>query len=288
MDSSTPPESITDLRQKFYKEVADEIEEIVGPIARKHFPNRGDSEERFRRSMGFIEMAGDLAILLNRQAAKLEAMDKSWFERPGAAFVCNDERMKGRLGEECEESEEGFQVDIILRPGFLKYGNDEGENLEKYAVWIPAVVDVSEKGGYEDAPETMSVDIPENNVTVTDINVVPEQPPPHLLDGHVNVVEPTPAEPASAEPASTELVVPLLPHQDQLHSQAAPQAEAAETGPEPSIHPGRGKLPTTPAQAGGANSQTKITRRRDVFLGRMKKAPKKLVSWGRRVLPKSR
>lgn len=320
MDSSTPPESISDLQQKFYKEVADEIEEIVGPIARKHFPDRGDSEERFRRSMEFIKIAGDLAILLNRQAAKLEIMDKSWFERPEAAFVCKDERMKGRFMEEDEESEEGFQVDIILRPGFLKYGNDEGENLENYAVWIPAVLDLSEKGGYEDAPETMSADMPENNVTVPDINVGPEQSPPHLLDGHVDVVEPVstepvsaeaafaepmfagPAfaepvsvEPASAEPvsaepafaesASAEPVVPLPPQQDQLHPQAAPQAEAAETESKPSIHPGSGKSPTTTAQAGKANSQTKITRRRDVFWGRVKKAPKRFVS---RVLRKSR
>lgn len=253
MDSSTPPESIPNLRQKFYKEVADEIEEIVGSIARKHFPDRGDSEERFQRSMGFIEAAGNLGILLNRQAAKLEIMDKSWFERPEAVFVCNDERMKGRFAEEYEESEEGFQVDIILRPGFLKYGNDEGKNLEKYAVWIPAMLDLSEKGNFED--------------------VEPEQSPPHLLDGHIAVVE----------PASTEPAVPLLPQQEspqqnQLYPEAPPQAEAAETEPKSIAHTGpSGKPPKTTAQAGRASSETAGTRRRGVFWGWMKKVPKTLV-----------
>lgn len=263
MDCSAPPEPPSSLRQAFYKAVADEIEEIVGPIARKHFPDRGDYEERFRRSMEFIEAAGNLAATLSRQAAKLEIMDKSWFERPQGAFVRNDERMKGRFAEEYEESEEGFRVDIILRPGFLKYGNDEGDNLEKYAVWIPAMLDLTEKGGFEDARETMSVDMPENNVTVLDAG--PEQLPPHSLDGHTTVVEPSSAE--------QEVVSPLA-QEDQLHPQAASQAEATEPETKPGSHTGRrGKSPKT---AG--------IRRRDVFRVKVMKAPRKLVSGLRKLV----
>lgn len=156
--------------------VADEIEEIVGPIVRKHFPDRGDHERRSERLLEFVEAAGDLAVVLSRQAAKLEIMDKSWFER--SPFVCNDDRMKGRFAEEDEESEEGFQVDIVLRPGFLKYGNDEGESLEKYAVWIPAMLDLSEKG--EGAQEAMgdSATIPhapDEGIAVEPAVVLPPQ-----------------------------------------------------------------------------------------------------------------
>lgn len=145
--STVPPEPISRYREQYYEEIAKEIDLMISPIARKHFPNRNDHDERFRRSMRFIEAAGNLAIILGKQAAELKIMDKSWFEGSGRGFVCDDERMKGRFAEEDEDAGEGFRVDIVLRPGFLKYGNDDGENLEKYAVWIPAMLDLGEPGG---------------------------------------------------------------------------------------------------------------------------------------------
>lgn len=127
----------------YYDAVAKEIDSIIDPIARKHFPDRNDHDARFQASMEFIEAAGDLAVILGRKAAELRIMDKSWFNHSGRVFVCNDERMKGRLAEEDEDQlGEVLRVDIILRPGFLKYGNDDGENLEKYAVWVPAMLDL--------------------------------------------------------------------------------------------------------------------------------------------------
>lgn len=229
----------------------DEIEEVVGPIARKHFPDRGDHEKRLQRLLEFVEAAGDLAVVLSRQAAKLEIMDKSWFER--SPFVCNDDRMKGRFAEEDEESEDGFQVDIVLRPGFLKYGNDQGESLEKYAVWIPAMLDLSEKGGYEDAQETMGMD---------------------MLEGSATTLH-APNEGTVAEPAV------VLPPQ---------AAEAAETVSKPAAHPPlsghRGKLRKA---FGRSNPQAASLRHRGVFVEKVKKwSPKKWTSklskaWKQRV-----
>lgn len=159
-DSPVPSGSISRYRQKYYEAVAKEIDSIIDPIARKHFPDRNDHDNRFQRSMVFIEAAGDLGVMLGKQAADLRIMDKSWFERSERVFVCDDERMKGRLAEEDDDLDGGLRVDLVLRPGFLKYGNDEGENLENYAVWIPAMLDLSELTH----SETEGEDTPEEEV----------------------------------------------------------------------------------------------------------------------------
>lgn len=151
-DPSIPSETISRCRERFYLEIAEEIDLIIGSITRTHFPDRSDHDEQFRRSMVFIEAAGNLAIDLGKQAAGLKIMDKSWFEDSERVFVCDDERMKGRFGEEDEDPERNFRVDIILRPGFLKYGNDDGENLERYAVWIPAMLDLGIEGDFDAQP----------------------------------------------------------------------------------------------------------------------------------------
>lgn len=196
LDPSAAPEPTASLRSAFYRAVADEIEATVGPIARKHFPDRTDHAQRLQRTMEFVEAAGALAATLSRQAAKLEIIDKAWFERSRTAFVCADDRMQGRFAEEDEDEQDGFQVDIVLRPGFLKYGNDDGEDLEKYAVWIPAMLDLSEKGGFEDAQESMDVaDTPGDTPAA-----LPEQPRAHPPDVDI---EPADADTEPPPPAPT-------------------------------------------------------------------------------------
>lgn len=260
-DSSAAPEPISSLRQAFYKKIAEDIDAIVGPIARKHFPDRGDHEERFQKSMVFIEAAGNLAITLSKQAAKLEIMDKSWFERSQRVFISNDDKMKGRFAEEYEESE--FQVDIILRPGFLKYGNDKGEDLESHAVWIPAMLDLSEtKSNYEDARETVNGDMPGSNGMIP--HARPEQSLPNLLNGHTTVVESPPTEP----------VVPLPYRKHGLHPRASSQAGAATKPPAGETAGRHGKLWEAIMQAvRGEGSQTTHERRRD--------AVKKYIPWSK-------
>lgn len=166
----------------YYDAVAKEIDSIVDPIARKHFPDRNDHDVRFQASMEFIEAAGDLAVMLGRKAAELRIMDKSWFNDSGRVFICDDQRMKGRLAEEDEDLDEVLRVDIVLRPGFLKYGNDDGENLEKYAVWVPAVLDLGEvtDSGVEGEWETQPPPRPQSPYTpeeeIVEVPAEPELP----------------------------------------------------------------------------------------------------------------
>ena len=50
--------------------------------------------------------------------------------------------MKSRLGDEDYDPEDRLRVDLVLSPGFLKYGNDNAENLDDWSVWTPAIVEV--------------------------------------------------------------------------------------------------------------------------------------------------
>lgn len=237
---SAAPEPTSSLPQAFYRTIADEIEDIVGPIARKHFPDRDDNAQRWQRAMGFVEAAGDLAAILSRQAAKLEIIDKAWFERSQTAFVCADDRMHGRLGEEDEDEEDGFQVDIILQPGFLKYGNDDGEDLEKYAVWIPAMLDLSEKGGFEEVQESIDIDTPgAQPERLRDLDIEPTAVPPpgaalRAWPERLRDPVPPPAAavsiPTTAPPKPAALQQPKPPHSRHHHrekvAKSTPRARA--------------------------------------------------------------
>lgn len=140
---SAPSKSVTWHRERYYDSLVTEIDNILRPITHKHFPGRGDDEERLRRCREFVKAAGDLAVELGRNAAELRVVNKDWFSESARTFICDDDRMKDRFGEDDIDSRENPRVDIILRPGLLKYGNDEGENFDNYSVWIPALVDLS-------------------------------------------------------------------------------------------------------------------------------------------------
>ena len=50
--------------------------------------------------------------------------------------------MKSRLGDEDYDPQDLLRVDLVLSPGFLKYGNDNAENLDDWSVWAPAIVEI--------------------------------------------------------------------------------------------------------------------------------------------------
>lgn len=123
-------------------------------------------------------------------------MDKSWFDKSQRVFVCDDERMKGRFMEEDEDSEDGFRVDIVLRPGFLKYGNDEGEHFGKFAVWIPAELELrelgsSEAGGSSDTQESPQADNVGNGIPGAQQgqSPIPQHNAPLIESPHSKLVE---------------------------------------------------------------------------------------------------
>lgn len=83
-----------------------------------------------------------LATKMSQQASKVVILNQEWFQENGRKFGINDKKMKDRLGEAVDNPEEDFTIDLILAPGLLKFGNDDAEHLDKFHVWMPAVVDI--------------------------------------------------------------------------------------------------------------------------------------------------
>ena len=90
-----------------------------------------------------IGNAMQLAAKISQQASKLVITDREWFQENGRQLVSSDDRVTDRLGDEDDDNPGAdLMVDLILTPGFLKYGNDNAEYLDQYSVWMPANVDV--------------------------------------------------------------------------------------------------------------------------------------------------
>ena len=68
-------------------------------------------------------------------------LSKSWLSNNSRLLIPNDPRVKSRLGDEDYNPEDHLRVDLVLSPGFLKYGNDNAENLDDWSVWTPAIVE---------------------------------------------------------------------------------------------------------------------------------------------------
>ena len=68
-------------------------------------------------------------------------LSKSWLSNNSRLLIPNDPRVKSRLGDEDYDPEDHLRVDLVLSPGFLKYGNDNAENLDDWSVWTPAIVE---------------------------------------------------------------------------------------------------------------------------------------------------
>ena len=79
---------------------------------------------------------------MSKQSSELKVVSKSWFNNNDRHFIPNDPRAKSRLGDEDYDPQELLRVDLVLSPGFLKYGNDNAENLDIWSVWTPAIVEI--------------------------------------------------------------------------------------------------------------------------------------------------
>ena len=79
---------------------------------------------------------------MSKQSFDLQIFCKSLFNGNDRLFIPNDPRVKSRLGDEDYDPQDLLRVDLVLSPGFLKYGNDNAENLDDWSVWTPAIVEI--------------------------------------------------------------------------------------------------------------------------------------------------
>lgn len=117
--------------------ISDKINNLISSQYRKYYP-KDKWDKLIGEITAFVWAAMELSMKLSKQAAEIEVIDKSWYEEHGRSFLNNDPRMTNT-----SELEAG-RIDLILCPGFVKRGNDEGTDFEKEAVWIPADVNLDE------------------------------------------------------------------------------------------------------------------------------------------------
>jgi hypothetical protein len=131
------------------KEIESSIYEVLSPITNTYFRDRTSEEIRLQKGelLAIVNDAAALAVKMSQQASKLEIVNKEWFHNNGREVGHSDDRVKGRLAEGDDNPGTDLTVDLILTPGFLKYGNDNAEHLDKYSVWIPARVDIRNSRG---------------------------------------------------------------------------------------------------------------------------------------------
>jgi len=95
--------------------------------------------KRLRRIVNYAKALGEK---MSEQSSELKMISKSWFNNNDRLFIPNDPRVKSRLGDEDYDPQDLLRVDLVLSPGFLKYGNDNAENLDDWSVWTPAIVEI--------------------------------------------------------------------------------------------------------------------------------------------------
>ena len=137
------------------REVEGFLRKVLLPITNAYFRDR-TAEESSLQEAWLREIIGNamkLAAKISQQASKLVIIDKEWFQENGRQLVPSDDRMKDRLGDgDNDNPRADLMVDLILTPGFLKYGNDNAEYLDQYSVWMPAKVDVRDYQGGNTPP----------------------------------------------------------------------------------------------------------------------------------------
>ncbi|RPA76193.1 hypothetical protein BJ508DRAFT_331366 [Ascobolus immersus RN42] len=128
------------------KEVASELSRrllsVMEPIAVTIEP--GLNHDKFSQECNrFVKDALAISLKLNKKAAGLGYIGKDFFAQWDWLYSGGSEYFRPRIEDEDEVEQPGSvkKVALIVRPGLLKYGNDEGENFRTEAVWMEAVVE---------------------------------------------------------------------------------------------------------------------------------------------------
>ncbi|PWW74263.1 hypothetical protein C7212DRAFT_365280 [Tuber magnatum] len=121
-----------------------DIQAVLRPIIAVHYPNLADQEAQVQKEglFSIVKCAKALSEKMGQQSSELQILSKSWFSNKDRLFTPDDGRMENRYGGEDYDSQTDLRVDLILSPGFLKYGNDNAENLDVWNVWTPAIVEI--------------------------------------------------------------------------------------------------------------------------------------------------
>ena len=159
------------------------LNNMLLPIITTHFRDRTAEEIRSQGDELFAitKEAMELAAKMSQQASKLVIINKEWFQKNGRKLGRDDDRVKDRLGDGDDNPQADLTVDLILTPGFLKYGNDDAEHLDQYSVWMPAKVDIRNRQG-ENPPLTNRETLAKEQVEVWGGQGFTQDPPNDLSE----------------------------------------------------------------------------------------------------------
>ncbi|KAG0124761.1 hypothetical protein HOY82DRAFT_673416 [Tuber indicum] len=142
--NSNESHSLRTYKQHHANDIYWYIDEVLRPIITAYYPNLSDQEADVQkeRLLSIVEDAKALGEKISKQSSELRMLSKSWFSENNRLFTLDDVRMESRLGNDEYDPQDDLRVDLILFPGFLKYGNDNAENLDDWNVWTPAIVEI--------------------------------------------------------------------------------------------------------------------------------------------------
>ncbi|RPA76192.1 hypothetical protein BJ508DRAFT_379588 [Ascobolus immersus RN42] len=91
-------------------------------------------------------MSAALAIskVLNRSAAGLAIINKPFFEKHGWTYKMGSELYRSRFPDDEDDDMGECVMELVLRPGFVKQGDDNGDHFEVTSVWVDAVVEMKQ------------------------------------------------------------------------------------------------------------------------------------------------
>ncbi|KAF7507830.1 hypothetical protein GJ744_009994 [Endocarpon pusillum] len=138
-ESKTQPENFQEARRRkeaYYHYATDLFEEYARVIFRKT-----DTVRRREELFGIIQGAGELFSSLWKQKTFIETRLSDHYRQK--AFDITSDQIEAHPALHLEEGDakmDGSPIEMVVQPAVLAWGNEEGEDYDKYKVWAKAVV----------------------------------------------------------------------------------------------------------------------------------------------------
>ena len=144
---SSASQQVLDPRNKYYKKLAYAFDDSDA-----HLLYRKCSEEeeatRFDDLVNLFYSTGDFFSRLWSQKVYIRALDSRYLLGESFHIGLNDcEAHATHKLEENDNSKDGLPIQMVVEPGILAYGNEQGESYDVFKVWGKAVVWLSSGGG---------------------------------------------------------------------------------------------------------------------------------------------
>jgi len=129
--------------QDYVNRVCDHIMGILTPIGKEYSRTQFDEEKARNSLMAIAKLACDLAKLLGVLNSGFQLLDQRWLRACKDPVHPGDDRVNIQGWRESDQSLDVRAVgSIVIVPGILKWGNDNGENWENWSVYTPAYISV--------------------------------------------------------------------------------------------------------------------------------------------------